>query len=196
VSAWGFTSGYPSPSRLEYLYLPSSCSFPMERTWRRWWRKENVCACLSLCISSPGPMRLSRLRVKAVFGSPTCPEPGRRLIHMEPHTAVCYCRELRVDIRPFLDPWRRSPLLLCFRPRNLVQTYNRSYGCWIVFALFIAVRHPEMPHTVTDLTVLHNRYLPIMFLIWINFFIWSFCEALPMVPQRCHTHETSSVVMR
>ena len=48
--------------------------------------------------------------------------------------------------------------------------YNRSYGCLIVFALFVGVWRLEMPQTVPDLTVLQNRYLPIMFFIWINFF--------------------------
>ena len=119
----GFLPDIPRPRGLNIHIPPSSCPFPFASHSPIKMDEADLAALIEdgerLCVflfafRVPGPMNLSRLRVKVVFGSPTCPETGWRLIHMQPHTVVYHCRELRMDIRLLIDPWRRGPLLLCF----------------------------------------------------------------------------------
>lgn len=69
-------------------------------------------------------------------------------------------------------------------PTSLIQISYNSYGCSTVFALFIAVRHPEIPELVTGLTVLQNRYTPVLHLIWVHTTMFHYKKPVSLCPRR------------
>jgi len=70
-----------------------------------------------------------------------------------------------------------------FRPPRLIS--NGLHGFPTVSALFIFVWHSKIPQVVTGLTILQNRYIPVLHIVYKNIAAFHFTESVSPSP-RCY----------